>query len=134
MALHKIEVGAYPSPYRSNFSSAVLEVVQLYAPSYTPEKVSDKHTYAQTRSFDSSRLLALNMTRPDLIESIKKDLIEHSMEMHFKGYVTVGFAIKVNSSRQFYAVDSFDVSHMKKLVELHQLLPAIPGISNSLEL
>lgn len=123
MALHKIEVGKYDSPNEFRRSCSAIEVIQIYSRLSNHDLIVPKQTYAQCRFFDSRQELALNIVRPDFIESLKRDLKEQALEMHFKGFVVSGFGIGIGNSDQVFSVDAFDQFHMKKIVEFHQLMP-----------
>lgn len=133
MALHKIEVGEYDSPVGFRRDNSAIEFIQLYARKSSPEVFLPNVTYAQSRSFDSRHVMGLNIVRPDFIDSVKRNLIERTIEMNFKGFVTLGFGIKIGNSDKILSVDAFDPFHMQQIVDLHELTPKKTEPSSSLE-
>lgn len=120
MALHKIEVDGSGYYYLRHDRSWV-EFVQLYACQQDPSKIIQRENYWTARSFGSDKELALNIVRQDFIDSVKRDLMDHAVEMHFKGFTANGFGIKLKSSGQVYALDAFDVKHVTSFLEAQGL-------------
>lgn len=120
MALHKIEVdeGGY---YYLRHDRSWVEFVQLYARQLDPSKMIQKENYWTARSFSSNKELTLNIVRQDFIDSVKRDLMEHAIKMHFKGFVAIGFGIKSGCSDHVYALDSFDSKHVESFLEAQGL-------------
>lgn len=117
MALHKTKIHCdLPRTSRNNNLAHQVFFVQHYAPIASPDVISDRHTYWSRLSYSSKGELVKNIKSQKIIDDAKVEFAAEAAEMHFKGFVAVGFVISIGHNVEGYAVDSFDLDHINKLV------------------
>lgn len=133
MALHKIEVGKFRRSCL-NGSRSWVEFIQTYARKSEPKEIVNSETHWLAKSFGSDKELSINVIRNDFMQPVKSDLLSSSLDMDAKGFLTVGFGIRVGQCSTFYAVDAFDAKNMNIILEEVGINSKIPDKSTSLEL
>jgi hypothetical protein len=113
-------MAAYQSEIHCNLRGAYdsklshrIYFIQQYAPRHAPENISDKQTYWSRCSYSTKNALLAGIKEQSLIDGVKKELAREAAEMFYKGFVVAGFVICVGESDKCYAVDNFDLEHLK---------------------
>lgn len=113
MAVYQTEIHCdLKGAYNSRLSHRIY-FIQQYASKFNPDKISDQHTHWHRRSYSSPQDLLREIQQPALIDEVKENMAKEAAEMFYKGFQVTGFVICVGERDRGYAVDSFDVAHLK---------------------
>jgi hypothetical protein len=111
--------------YNSNLSHRIY-FIQQYAFQHAPTNICDNQTYWSRYSYSTKGTLLAAIKEQSLIDDVKKELAKEAAEMFYKGFVVAGFVICVGELNKGYAVDNFDLEHLK-------MVCAMPEYSLGLE-